>query len=598
MKMSIKKQLFVFLVCFVLLGAMAIGSVMYMFVYSRMTEFVLGEIDMNIKGYTQEIDSILTGVQRFNEYISFDEKIAEGIKRNSSNPTELISTVGVVEDEYKRFHNIFFADASSIVTPRFLINTGVAVEKYLITYKGTEFFEHQGVFLYKNTKTIEEITGKVNEFNEDDIISFYDAERPGSVFFAQKIYDNVAYDGSYLGINLVEVKLGELLLKYRSSNMAEAATVVVMDEESNVISTAEELENEKLFSVSKKIGANSGYSKVNIDSERYLVKKYPIGFGINLLAFARPDYISQRLGEMWKYILIALLVVIGVLICFANIMANFLSRPIVRLSRTMAKFDENTGVLPKVGKANPQEIKELYNCFVLMVSRIKELLLKTKESAKKEKELEMQMLGAQINPHFLYNALDSISWMAIDKGEDEIAEMIDILSDSFRYSIKQTKDLISIRDEMKFIIGYLQLQEMRYKDKFIFTLDISSEDEKKLIPKFIIQPLVENFVIHAINPEGKNVLTISAKEEDGFMYILVSDNGKGCDTDALNRYIEGDETVFSKEKIGIKNVNSRIKIKFGDKYGLSYLKSESGGTKAKLKLPVIIDKGSEEEGNV
>jgi len=595
MKLSIKQQLFIFLVCFVLLSTIIIGSVMYTFFYSRMTEFVIDEIDFNIKNCTTEIENIMSDIQRFNDQISFDENIVRQIKQDYQSTTELVFAAEEVKQEYKRLFDVYFSDSTSIVTPKFLVNANAPFAKYVLEFTDIDAFEKYETYMYKSSKTIEEITNVKQEYLGENIVSFYDETFPDSIFFAQVIYDNVSYDRTILGINIIELNLKELLLKYNSKNMEDAVHLAIVDEDKNVICGADFIEDARLLDYTDTILSHKKFTKIKIDGESFLSNSYPMNFGINIFSFVETQYVSAKFSNMLQYVFLIVIIALAVLIFFANIMANYLSCPIVELSKTMAEFGGEKNRMPKGSRWNTVEIKELYKGFSLMLGKINHLLKETENSAKKEKEMEMKVLGAQINPHFLYNALDSISWMALDKGEDEIAEMIDVLSNGFRYSVKQTDDLISLREEMKFILGYLKLQEMRHKDKFVFKMEMDDEIQNLLIPKFVVQPLVENFIIHAIKPEGQNQLTINAVIKQEHLVICVSDNGFGCDTELLNRYIAGDSSVFSKEKIGIKNVNGRIKIKFGEQYGLSYQDSESGGTMAVLKLPVIEDEGMEEK---
>ncbi|MBQ4518731.1 MAG: histidine kinase [Clostridia bacterium] len=595
MKLSIKQQLFIFLVCFVLLSTIIIGSVMYMFFYSRMTEFVIDEIDFNIKNCTTEIENIMSDIQRFNDQLSFDENIVRQFKQDYQSTTELVFAAEAVKEEYKRLFDVYFSDSTSIVTPKFLVNANAHFAKYVLEFSDIDAFEKYETYMYKSSKTIEEITNVKQEYLGENIVSFYDEMFPDSMFFAQVIYDNVSYDQTVLGVNIIKLNLKELLLKYSSKNMADAVSLAIVNDDKNVLCGTDFIDDAGLLEYAENNLDYKSFSKTKIDGKTFLLKSYPLKFGINIFSFVETQYIAARFSNMFKYICLIVIMALALLIFVANIMSNYLSRPITKLSKTMAEFDDEKSRIPTISRKNPVEIDELYKGFSLMLEKINQLLKETENSAKKEKEMEMKVLGAQINPHFLYNALDSISWMALDKGEDEIAEMIDVLTNGFRYSIKQTDDLISLREEMKFIVGYLKLQEMRHKDKFVFKMEMDEEIQNLLIPKFVVQPLVENFIIHAIKPEGQNQLTINAMIQQDFLTIYVSDNGSGCDTELLNRYIAGDSSVFPKEKIGIKNVNGRIKIKFGDTYGLSYQNNETGGTIAVLKLPVIENEGLEEK---
>ncbi len=588
MRLSIKQQLFLILVIFVVLATALLGSFMYIFFSDKMSEFMFAEIDYDIQQSVLESENILKRIQNFNDYISVEAKMVNAIKTNHADVTEQVYAVNSLKREFESLFNMYFSDNYNLAVPSFFIDKTQSVASMLPEMKEFEDFGDVPI-LRRSSESLSFLQEKGKRAQED-IFTFYEETSPGCIFFGQFIYDNVSFDGSILGVMIFRVNIGRLLVSYNSTNTADAISIAVLDREDNIVVKPEFVKNDVLLSQVAQMDQNSieGFDRrESVTLEEYQVGRYSMQYGLRLFAFLDTASLSARLGGLWIYVLLFVILILAVLIFIANMMAERLSEPIVHLSRVMMSFDEKAEVSLSDEGTYTAEVGKLYQCFSHMVIRIKELMKQAKESGEREKEMEMRMLNAQINPHFLYNALDSISWMAIDNGEDEIAEMLNILSESFRYSIKQVDELISVREEMAFIIGYLQLQEMRYKNKFIFSLNISSEIEKMMIPKFIIQPLVENFVIHGMKPGGQNVLTISAHAINDFLEIAVSDNGVGCDAKQLNRYIAGDDSVFPKEKIGIKNVNSRIKIKFGDLYGLHYHNNDNGGTLAKLTLPII-----------
>ncbi|MBR6728650.1 MAG: sensor histidine kinase, partial [Clostridia bacterium] len=589
MKPSIKQQLFVVIIIFLLLAITLLGAFMYLFFTNKMSDFMLAEFDYNIEQNVLESENILKRMQSFNDYLSLNADMVSVVKNAGDDSVEKVYAVNQFKREYEQLFNMYFSDYSNSLTALFLVEESYSFSDFVTEFQ--DFTEPLDVLsVQRLSDTVKAFIEKQNTETTNEIFMFCHSEHPDCLFFAQRVRDNVFSDGSVLGFNIFKINFERLFSGTNSTSSKEAISLAVLDNRQNIILKPDFVQAETLLRYAKepsryKNGGLHGTEKIN--SATYHVGYYYIRAGLTMLAFVNTEYITTQLGNLWFFVLLFAVLILAVLIFVANMMAKRLSAPIVDLSRVMRRFDEKAEIHLDNSYTYTAEVGELYQCFSDMVGRIKELMKQAKESGEREKEMEIRMLNAQINPHFLYNALDSISWMAIDKGEDEIAEMLNILSDGFRYSIKQMDGLICLRDEMAFIIGYLQLQEMRYKNKFIFSLDIDPEIERLMIPKFVIQPLVENFVIHGIKPAAKNVLTISAQAEEGILEISVSDNGTGCDVEALNRYIAGDETVFPKEKIGIKNVNSRIKIKFGDAYGLRYYRNENGGTLARLRMPIV-----------
>lgn len=592
MKLSIKKQMFLVIVIFLFTATILLGSFMYVFFSNKLTEFMLSEFDYNNKQKVIELDNIVKRIQNFNDYLSLDSNVATLLKTDTDDVVKQVYTINTLSETYGQLFNVYFGDYSYSLKAYLFVDEGQPVSR-LIQGDGSfsQFGGEEVQGVRRSNGTLYELLTRHNPNGSKELFAFYHPNYPGSVFFAQTIFDHAATSSLVMGYNIFQINLGMLFFENNSLDATEAVLLSVIDKEQNIVMKPEFMEDDGIQALLSEKGLcdGEGFSCVKrIGRDVYRIGRFDMQYGLTMLAFLNTGILTARLSNIWLFVFVFFVLVLGILIFTASSMADRLSEPIVNLSRVMMHFDEKNEMVLTSGKSSSAEVTKLYACFSHMAARIKDLIRESHESGKREKEMEMRMLNAQIDPHFLYNALDTIAWNAIEKGEDEIAEMLTVLSEGFRYSVKQVDELICLRNEMTFIIGYLQLQEMRYKNKFIFSLDIDAELEKLLVPKFVIQPLVENFVIHGLRPGEENILKISARKVENVLEIEVSDNGIGCDVEALNRHLDGDDTVFPQEKIGIKNVNSRIKIKFGNAYGLSYYQNANGGVLAKLKMPIII----------
>lgn len=231
----------------------------------------------------------------------------------------------------------------------------------------------------------------------------------------------------------------------------------------------------------------------------------------------------------------------------------------------------------------------------------KDVLWSEEESQKLDimkKRVELYTLQSQINPHFLYNTLDSIRSRALTDGNDEIASMTKVLSRFFRYCISREEGLVQIREEMHHIMDYFYIQKYRFEDRFSMETQIENEQIYDLyIPRMTFQPLVENAMIHGLEKVSrKGVLTIRMYSTKQKVVIIVSDNGIGMDIgqlDELNRRMERMLVRGSRKGghngIAVTNVNARIKITFGNEYGIRYRSMAGEGTDAVITIPRIDD---------
>ena len=200
----------------------------------------------------------------------------------------------------------------------------------------------------------------------------------------------------------------------------------------------------------------------------------------------------------------------------------------------------------------------------------------------------MRILQEQIKPHFLYNTLDTIQWMARKKGANDIVDMVLSLSHFFRISLNSGKEILSVQDELTMIKSYLDVQKYRYKDMFDYKIEVDDNIKKCKMMKLTLQPIVENALYHGIkesdNEQGFIWIRASKKDDDKIL-IIVEDDGAGMNDDKLNdinHLLKSKERPENVKGYGILNVNDRIRISYGEEYGLSYSKRLGGGTKVEI----------------
>nr|WP_252198144.1 sensor histidine kinase [Clostridium sp. MCC353] len=199
---------------------------------------------------------------------------------------------------------------------------------------------------------------------------------------------------------------------------------------------------------------------------------------------------------------------------------------------------------------------------------------KLNEARIRERDAQLLLLQSQINPHFLYNTLDSLYCMAIIDNADDVAEMVSALSDMFKLSLIRGKRFLPLKEELEYVKKYMQIQNMRYKDRFETVFSVRDQAEDYYILKFLIQPFVENAVYHGLEPKiGEGKVEVSCWL-DGALYISVKDNGVGAED---CRQIENG--------YGINNVKERIRLFYGENYGISIKSKKGEGTEVVIRIP-------------
>lgn len=255
--------------------------------------------------------------------------------------------------------------------------------------------------------------------------------------------------------------------------------------------------------------------------------------------------------------------------------------PIRRLSIIMQEQDY-LHYFPSPDYPVHDEIGNLYNSFQSMSQRTLDLIEQLQEYSKKEAKQQLALLHAQLNPHFLYNTLDSISWMSLNGNVDKIPYIINALSNILRYSIIKENDFVTVNDELSWLKNYMYIQEIRFQNSFTIHYHIKPDMLTYKIPRFILQPFIENSLLHGfseIHQGGIIILSIFLK--DNSIFITIEDNGKGMSELVIHSILHG-----KSDGIGIANSNAYIKQRFGKSYGIQIISHIMKGTKIIITLPV------------
>lgn len=319
----------------------------------------------------------------------------------------------------------------------------------------------------------------------------------------------------------------------------------------------------------------------------YLTQKSRNGFIICKMV-PRDNFASY-----WRAIAVQpLLLLLGFLAGLLPVLmfvSHIISHPLSKVCEAMGMF-KNGDFSQQVAVSTQDEVGEVAACFNQMVRDIKTLIDNNYVMALREKESELIALQAQINPHFLYNTLDSLYWQAQNTGNDEIAEDILALSNLFRLVLGQGKGIITVADEKALITQYLQIQKMRFSRLLDYRIEIDEAIEHEEIPKLILQPFVENAVVHGFENTGKACyLSVKGRISGGRMEFVIKDTGIGmtkAQVDAI--WLSETDREKSGQKIGryaIKNVRERLQLRFNDNFALTVESKPGVGTTVTIQIP-------------
>lgn len=279
------------------------------------------------------------------------------------------------------------------------------------------------------------------------------------------------------------------------------------------------------------------------------------------------------------------------IIAICGVLIYFFSRSFTRrlsiLSNTMHEVEKGN-LQVELKTQDSDEIGMLYQAFNYMLRNMNALVKEQYENGKAIKSAELKALQAQINPHFLYNTLDLINWEAMDHNAPEIAEISRALARYYKISLNRGEDLISLNEELRHVETYVQIQNYRFDNRISLHIDVPEELRGLKIQKIVLQPLVENAILHGmlmLEKGERGTVTITGWKQSGDLFLTVKDEGVGMPASQL-RNILTDKPVVDRHGYGIRNIHKRLQLQYGEKYGLHFDSTPGKGTTVTIRIPI------------
>lgn len=297
------------------------------------------------------------------------------------------------------------------------------------------------------------------------------------------------------------------------------------------------------------------------------------------------EMMETRRWITWTFFLTAV-VLVSVAVLLSGFLADRITLPILKLRESMREVEKGNFEKASVVVTEKNEIGSLGNSFNLMTRKIQELMAQNVEEQKEKRKIELRALQSQINPHFLYNTLDSIIWMAESGENEEVVQMTAALATMMRQSFNNKAEIVSLEAEIEHVESYLMIQKMRYMDKLNFSVSLEEGIRECPIVKLVLQPLVENAIYHGIRyKNGSGTVRVIAKREGEEIHITVEDDGVGMSEQALQHIFDEHKVNYNSNGVGVYNVERRLKLYYGNAYGLFYESERNRGTRVLMKIP-------------
>ncbi len=407
------------------------------------------------------------------------------------------------------------------------------------------------------------------------------------ISYAASIKDRAS--SNKLGVVLVDIEL-EKLNKILLDSFGNTGRVLIVDSNNSIVSSSAVLTDLETETALKALSLPQQdiTEPYILDSGNSIILSKQLSTNNWKIIGVLPSRDLLKNNIISIYLLIIVVVIISFISFFLSIIfAASITKPINNIMSLMKKV-ESGNLDVQMDILYNDEIGQLSKSFNKMIIQVKELMNKVYEEQKKLRRYELRALQAQINPHFLYNTLDSVVWLARMKQNEQIVDIVNAMTRLFRISLSKGKDIIPISEEIDHVLNYLTIQKFRYKSKFEYIIDIPESINNYKTPKLILQPLVENAIYHGVKLKREvGKITIRAYNEQTTIVFEVEDTGKGMESktvEAIQKALNSNEQT-EVPMYGIKNVHERIQIFFGKQYGLTFKSTYGVGTIARVIIP-------------
>ncbi|WP_373217512.1 sensor histidine kinase [Ruminococcus sp. 5_1_39BFAA] len=408
-------------------------------------------------------------------------------------------------------------------------------------------------------------------------------------------------DGSFLGVILIDVNMNEIakICESIQSGDDQGSLMCILNEKGEIVYEQQDgknvlgldgEENKEILNSSIESADDDSF-RITLNNVDYFATKGEMEKANWTVLTLKPyrDVMSSLNSTIMVMIFAVAATLLLTLLVLNGILAGVIG-PLKKLQVHMERVNIENLNHPVPIQSN-DEIGKLSQNFNEMLERIENLKEQVVEEQENKRRYELQALQAQINPHFLYNTLDSIIWMA-ETNDKNIVPMTEALAKLFRISLNKGNEEITLKKELEHVKNYLIIQNMRYADKFTYEINMEPEVEKCRIIKLILQPIVENSIYHGIKlKKGSGHIRIDAFREEDFLKIKISDDGCGMTQEMCDKILsdEIEPENISGSGIGVRNVNERIMLRFGEGYGLKYYGELGKGTTVVYTLPFELE---------
>lgn len=401
---------------------------------------------------------------------------------------------------------------------------------------------------------------------------------------------NSPNDFHLLGMMMINLDIDAFENSWYSVNKTDVLDIYILDETGKIVASRAEIPLPRIYEALKKPGKNQGEIFYQ-GKEMYFSQKIMENLGWRVLVGVHVETAYMKgaySGNIWVLaasVAITLLCVIGY---FS--MKQFVAKPMEGFTRSINRMNGNKfEKIQKIKRNSFEELDVLRGTYNYMVDEINTLIEKVQEEEKIKRKAELYSLQEQMKPHFLYNTIDAMSYLALSGKNEEVYDALEAFGNYYRILLSKGKEMITVREEFSMVKDYLELQKIRYSDTLRYVMKLDSEIEQTYILKNVIQPLVENSVNHGIRPKTMpGVVFVECRREDNFLRIFVEDDGVGMSQEHC-REIQRETLNENEKSFGLRGTMERLKIFYNQDINYEIKSSLGKGTSITFRVPILCE---------
>ncbi len=583
---------FRFKVIFISIICLIIPAIISLSIYNYLTKDTLKEQALTnayreLTIANEYVEKLLEDMLYITNFVQLDAEMNTILKDKAQSEIETSTDYeGYMDDSKvnKTIENITLVGEKSYVT--ILLKNGKSYKNYSTYDFDPSQLVREDWFKKLNTLQGYEsiwIESKPTMFRSDK------KDNPYQISVARTLRDQNQGIYGYVIVTIMENKINQIF-----ENMKGHEEMMILNSSNKILSHHDHEKIGEPFQYSEQLKKNNSSNIFEISNKDYLIAEHDISFsGWKLVSLVPYKQAVNQINSIFSKVFTVQIVSFTIFLILMASLLRTITKPLVHLGK-IAEAVKRGNLAIRSRLSSKDEVGRLSESFDLMLDRVNEMIKEITQTQERKRKAELDMLQAQINPHFLFNVLNSIRMKVLVKGDQESANMISSLSKLLRMTIDKNKEIISFREEVQIVLDYINIMNMRQKEQVNVELSVHDEAYALKIPRFILQPIIENSIIHGLN-QSAGTIVLRTDVSDNQLVIVIEDNGQGMDDAALSQLkgklgqsIGRQDSLTTNNKgfssLGLSNVYERMFITFGGSFRMDIKSLPGEGTKVILTI--------------